>query len=88
MPHEDVRQRVVASAQRIGIQLDEAELARWIVSIANADYAADDIGVDAQSGVYGHKVSMLDFDPKELARFRAIGRIVEIPDTPGVVETA
>lgn len=88
MPHDDVRQRVVASAQRIGIHLDEAELAHWIVSIASADHAADDIGVDAQSGVYGHKVSMLDFDPKELARFRRIARIVEIPDTPGSIETA
>lgn len=88
MTHDDVRQRVVASAQRIGIQLNEAELERWITSMSVVETSAEAIGVDERSGVYGHKVSMLDFDPKELARFRTIARIVEIPDTPGVVETA
>lgn len=88
MTHDDAQQRVIASAHRLGIQLDEAELTRWMTSIAAAGTSSDTIGVDERSGVYGHKVSMLDFDPKELARFRAIGRIVEIPDTPGVVETA
>ncbi|MGI9001092.1 MAG: hypothetical protein ACR2GH_05440 [Pseudonocardia sp.] len=31
---------------------------------------------------------MLDFSPEDLARFRAIGKIVEFDDTPGVIETA
>jgi hypothetical protein len=88
MTHDDVRQRVVASAQRIGIQLNEAELERWMTSMTAATTSVEPINVDERSGVYGHKVSMLDFDPKELARFRAIARVVEIPDIPGVVETA
>ena len=47
-----------------------------------------DIQVDVKSGVYGHKVTMLDFNPQELAHFRRIGELVGFPDTPGVVETA
>lgn len=47
-----------------------------------------DIVVDKDTGVFGHKVTMLDFDPQQLARFRAIGKIVEFDDIPGVVETA
>lgn len=48
----------------------------------------DEITVDARHGVYGHKVSLLDFTPEDLAHFRQVGQIVEIPDQPGVVETA
>ena len=39
-------------------------------------------------GVYGHRVTMLDFSPERLAHFRAIGDLVEFYDKPGVVETA
>ena len=48
----------------------------------------EDIVMDKSSGVFGHKVSMLDFDPKDLARFRAVGKIVEFEDVPGKIETA
>jgi len=41
-----------------------------------------------ESGVFGHRVSMLDFSPGDLAYFRRIGRLVEFEDQPGVVETA
>ena len=34
------------------------------------------------------RISLLDFSPQDLAYFREIGKIVEIPDRPGVVETA
>jgi len=47
-----------------------------------------DIVFDSRTGVFGHKVSMLDFAPQDLERFRAIGRLVEFQDEPGVVETA
>jgi hypothetical protein len=44
--------------------------------------------MDLDTGIFGHKVVMLDFSPSELLRFREIGRLVEIKDQPGVVETA
>jgi hypothetical protein len=46
------------------------------------------VTVDKRRGIFGHRIVMLDFDPQDLARFRELGRLVEIPDQPGVVETA
>jgi hypothetical protein len=43
---------------------------------------------DERTGVFGHKISMLDFSDADLEHFRALGRIVEFADVPGVVETA
>jgi len=83
----DARQRVIESANRLGVQLNEEELERWMKSITEAT-GDSDITVDQETGVFGHKVTMLDFDPKDLARFRAIGKIVEFEDIPGEVETA
>ncbi|MBC1223240.1 hypothetical protein GNF10_06200 [Nostoc sp. UCD121] len=83
----DARNRIVESANRLGVQLNEQELERWMNSITEAT-GDSDIVVDKDTGAFGHKVTMLDFDPQELARFRAIGKIVEFEDIPGVVETA
>lgn len=83
----DARNRVIESANRLGVRLNEQELERWMKSITEAT-GDSDIVVDQETGVFGHKVTMLDFDPKELERFRAIGKIVEFDDVPGVIETA
>ncbi len=64
-------------ANRFGVQLNEQELERWMNSISEAT-GDSDIVVDQETGVFGHKLTMLDFDPQELARFRAIGKIVEL----------
>jgi hypothetical protein len=60
---------------------------QWLSAIA-AHQAVDEVTVDMRRGIYGHRIVMLDFDPQDLARFRELGRLVEIPDQPGVVETA
>jgi hypothetical protein len=67
----------VEFANRFGVQLNEQELERWMNSISEAT-GDSDIVVDQETGVFGHKLTMLDFDPQELARFRAIGKIVEL----------
>lgn len=78
---------ILESARRLGVEMDEADALQWMAKIA-AWKAYDDIEVDDAQGVFGHRVVMLDFDPQELAYFREIGRIVELADTPEVVETA
>lgn len=83
----DVYNRVIESASRLGVQLNEQELERWMKSITEAT-GDSDIVVDKETGAFGHKVTMLDFDLQELTRFRIIGKIVEFEDIPGVVETA
>jgi hypothetical protein len=90
MSEQEKRQdlaQIVESARRLGIELDEEEALQWLTAIAVAQ-DGQDITVDVKSGVFGHKVTMLDFSPEELAHFRRIGELVGFPDTPGKVETA
>jgi hypothetical protein len=82
-----VRARLIESANRLGVGLDEEELERWMTAVTTTSDGTD-IVMDETTGVFGHRVSMLDFSPQDLARFRAIGKIVEFEDTPGVIETA
>jgi hypothetical protein len=44
--------------------------------------------VDVDSGVYGHRVTMLDFQPEDLARFREMAKVVGFEDRPPQVLTA
>lgn len=78
---------VIESARRMGVELDEAEVADWVAALA-VESMGGDLVVDVDSGVFGHRISMLDFTPRDLARFRAIGVIVGFPDRPPVVRTA
>ena len=77
---------IVESAVRLGIELDEAETQRWLHALADTE--ADEITVDADSGTFGHRVTMLDFSPRDLERFRRIGTIVEVTGPPEVAESA
>ncbi|MBI5305406.1 MAG: hypothetical protein HY868_24970 [Chloroflexi bacterium] len=79
--------QIVESAKRLGVELDEADALQWLTAMAAGD-AGGDIVFDTRAGVFGHKVTMLDFSSADLARFRAIGQIVEFKDEPGIVETA
>jgi hypothetical protein len=85
-PYSDIA-RIIESARRLGVELDEAEALQWLAAMASSQ-SGGDIVVDTRSGVFGHKVTMLDFSPADLAHFRQIGRLVEFEDQPGVVETA
>ncbi len=77
---------IVDSASRMGVELDRDEAERWIAAMAaEADELLD---VDVQSGVYGHRVTMADHSPADLARIRRIAQVVAIPDEPPDVLTA
>lgn len=72
-------QKIIESARRLGVEMDEAESLQWLSAIAaERSGADDDITVDTASGTYGYRATMLDFSPKDLARFRRIGKIVEV----------
>jgi hypothetical protein len=85
-PQDDLK-RLIESANRLGVKFNEQEALQWLTAIA-ASQTSDEIVTDTRSGVFGYKVSMLDFSPEDLAYFRKIGQLVEFPDQPGVVETA
>lgn len=78
--------RIMESAQRLGVPLDEADTVAWLAAIAAQ--ADDDVTVDVHSGTFGHRVAMLDFSPRDLARFRKIGAIVELTGDPETTEGA
>ena len=78
---------VIESAKQLGVELDEAEAAHWVAAL-ETEAEGGDVVVDVDSGIYGHRVSMLDFTSRDLARFRAIGQIVGFPDRPPTVLTA
>jgi hypothetical protein len=83
----DALDEVIASARRLGVEIDEAEAAEWVAAL-DREAEGGDVVVDVDSGIYGHRVSMLDFTARDLARFRAIGEVVGFPDRPPVVRTA
>jgi hypothetical protein len=80
-------ERIVESARRLGVELDEVEAMQWLTAISAAK-SEGEVVVDTKSGVFGHKITLLDFSTEDLAYFRKIGDLVEIHDRPGVVETA
>jgi len=86
-PSNDL-ERIISSARRLGVEMDEEEALQWLTAIAALQTGGEDVVVDDRSGVFGHRVSMLDFSPDDLAHFREIGRLVEFHDIPGLVETA
>jgi len=80
-------ERIVEAARSLGVEVDQADATQWLTAMAGAQAAPGDLAVDARAGIFGHRVTLLDFDPQVLERYRRLASIVEIPDRPGV-ETA
>lgn len=84
---DDAVAKVLESAARLGVELNESEAAEWVAAMAT-EAAGGDLVMDVDSGVYGHRVSMLDFQPQDLARFREMAKVVGFEDRPPRVLTA
>ncbi len=85
-PAEQQLQTILEAAQQMGVELDREETLQWLTAIA-ATQSQDQVQVDERTGVFGHRIVMLDFSEEQLAYFREVGRLVEFKDEPGV-ETA
>ncbi len=81
-------QQILDAGQRLGVEIDEEAAVKWISDMKTAENAAADYAIDTEKGVFGHQVTLIDFDSDQLERFRDIADIVGLPDTEGVVETA
>jgi hypothetical protein len=79
--------KIVEAAGKLGVEVDSSDATQWLTTMAADQAMESDVGVDAKSGIYGHRVSLLDFDPAVLERYRKIGQVIDIPNRPGV-ETA
>jgi hypothetical protein len=80
-------QQIIESARRLGVELDEEEAIQWLVAVSNT-HQGEDVVENEREGIFGHRITLLDFSSDRLAYFRKIGRLVEFLDEPGVVETA
>ncbi len=78
---------IIQSAKALGVEMDEEEAIQWLTTIAAQDQGTADIAVDVKSGIFAHRVVLLDFDPSDLDRIRRVASIVELEDRPNV-ETA
>ena len=87
MSQDEAIARVVASATRLGVELNEHEAAEWLAAM-EAEASGGELVVDVDSGVYGHRVTMLDFQAGDLARFRDMAKVVGLEDRPPQVLTA
>jgi len=79
--------RIIESARRLGVEIDESDALQWMAAVANWKTGGD-ITVSEKTGVFGHRIAMLDFSDADLARFRQVGSLVEFKDRPGVLESA
>lgn len=84
--HRAALARIIESARRLGVELDESDALQWLAAMTSAQ--GEEIVIDRHSGVFGHRITLLDFSPEDLEHFRRIGRLVEFGDIPGQVETA
>jgi hypothetical protein len=84
---EDAIGRVIESAKRLGVELDEQEAADW-VSAMESEAGGGEVVVDVDTGTFGHRITMLDFRAEDLARFRDMEKVVGFEDRPPQVITA
>lgn len=76
---------IIRTANMLGVEVDEADVAQWLTAMAAS--GSTDWDIDSEAGIYGHQITLLDFDKATLERYRRIADIVQLPDLPNV-ETA
>ena len=81
---EEIEQ-IIKTAQALGVEVDETDVAQWLAAMAASGTMT--WNVDEAAGIYGHEITLLDFDKGTLDRYRRIADIVQLPDLPNV-ETA
>lgn len=84
---EEQVEAIIDAAEKLGVEVDQSDATQWLTSMAAAQAAPGDFVVDAKTGIFGHRITLLDFDPEVLDHYRQIADIVQIPDTT-CVETA
>jgi hypothetical protein len=85
-PDKKNLEKIIKSARRLGVEINEGDALQWLAAVSAQSQSG--IEMDERSGIFGHSISLLDFDDTDLAHFRKIGRLVEFEDVPGKVETA
>jgi hypothetical protein len=74
---------IAAAADRLGIEVDQRESLQWLEA-ASASEADATVAEDAQAGVFGHRLALLDFNPDQLPFFRGLAQRVRAARHPRV----
>lgn len=77
--------QIIKTAKTLGVEVDETDVAQWLTAMAAS--GTMEWEMDAEAGIYGHEITLLDFDKATLDRYRRIADVVQLPDLPNV-ETA
>jgi len=86
--HVDARQEVeqiIKTARMLGVEVDETDVTQWLAAMAAS--GTMEWEVDEEAGIFGHEITLLDFDKGTLNRYRRIADVVQLPDLSNV-ETA
>ncbi|MBL7064001.1 MAG: hypothetical protein ISS49_07295 [Anaerolineae bacterium] len=78
-------EQIIETAKALGVEVDETDVAHWLTAMAAS--GTMEWEMDAEAGIYGHEITLLDFDKATLDRYRRIADVVQLPDLPNV-ETA
>ncbi|HEY68929.1 MAG TPA: hypothetical protein G4N97_11740 [Thermoflexia bacterium] len=78
-------EQIIKTAKMLGVEVDETDVAHWLTAMAAS--GTMEWEVDEEAGIFGHEITLLDFDKATLDRYRRIADIVQLPDLPNV-ETA
>jgi len=77
--------QIIKTAKTLGVEVDETDVAQWLTAMAAS--GTMEWEVDEEAGIFGHEITLLDFDKGTLDRYRRIADVVQLPDLPNV-ETA
>lgn len=80
---EQKTREILAAAQRIGIELNAQETREWLVAVTSAE-RRDALEQEQRTGIFGHRIALLDFDPDDLAYFRRFAQRVRAERHPHV----
>ncbi len=67
--------RIIDLATRLGVEINVVEAQTWVHEMVR-EAQGGDIVVDVDTGMFGHRATMLDLDPADMQRFQQIAKIV------------
>ncbi|MDY6877794.1 MAG: hypothetical protein SWK90_16555 [Chloroflexota bacterium] len=86
--HIDAQQEVeqiIKTAMTLGVEVDETDVTQWLAAMAAS--GTMEWEMDEEAGIFGHEITLLDFDKGTLDRYRRFADVVQLPDLLNV-ETA
>ena len=89
-PVERQVQQIADLAKKEGVEFKEQEAKQWILAMTTAEHDSV-VAQDNQTGIFGHHVSLLDFDTRELEYFRRLAvktRMAKHPQVESAIAIA